>query len=123
MAGRRADQILAVRPVEIDVALTRVGVVGIQSLEPENPGENSIALPPGSARSPVGCRLLNSAHSGAPAPIFSATENLPVGVLKLPGSKPKPNREVETGQLFTTALPRNSDTVCDATSTRNSQFT
>jgi hypothetical protein len=43
---------------------------------------------------------LNSAQSGAPSPIFSATENLPVGVLKLPGSNPKPNRDVETGQDF-----------------------
>jgi hypothetical protein len=32
--------------------------------------------------------------------MFSATENLPVGVLQLPGSNPKPNRDVETGHVF-----------------------
>ena len=65
--------------------------------------------PPGAAKTPVGWRLLNSAHNGAPAPIFSCTAKRPVGVLKLPDSNPTPNRDVETGQdLINSPLRRRS---------------
>ena len=47
MAGRGSDQILAVRAVEVDVALPRIRIVGVESLKPENARENRIMVAAG----------------------------------------------------------------------------
>ena len=44
---------------------------------------------------PVGSRLMKISPGTAPSPIFSAMRKRPVGVLLLPGSLPRPKREVE----------------------------
>ena len=72
MARRSANVALLVRPVDVNVAPSRIRVPFTQAVEPKDSRHDEVG---------TGLRPLNTVSSGAPSPIFSAIRNLPVGVL------------------------------------------